>query len=227
MAGLSSSRSRTKVPIAVITLFVLLLGSLAFGGFYFQKYQDLKKESVKTADQRNQEIIAKINVVYALPKDETPVVALVSDEEKFKSEYPVFTTAKLGDALLLYEKAGQAVLYRESENKVIGTASFTVNKGVAVHIIGRVEQQNTTQSALETALGSKISISSKATSTNQYSGVSVFDKSAKNGELASQIAALLGGVVSTVAPTGETIPDTTNIVVIIGTAQTAQEIPSQ
>jgi hypothetical protein len=216
VAGLSTSRSRSKSSGIVAVLVVLLVASLAFGGVYFQKYQTLRKDSSKTADERNKELIDKINGVYELPKDETPVVAIVSDEQKFKGEYPVFTTAKLGDALLLYEKAGQAVLYRESENKIIGTATFTVNKGASVHIIGSVEAQNSTQTTLETKLVGKVTIASKATSTNQTTGVSVFDKSGENTELASQIATTLSGVVTTTAPVGETIPDGADIVIVMG-----------
>jgi ATPase subunit of ABC transporter with duplicated ATPase domains len=194
---------------------------MAFGGYYYSKYQTLRNESAKTADERNEALIAMINEVYELPKDEKPVVAIVSDEAKFKEEYPVFTTAKLGDALLLFEKAGQAILFRESENRVIGTATFTVNRGASVHIIGSVEAQNATQTTLESKQQGKVTISSKATTTNQFTGVTVYDVSTTNGALASELAATLGGVVTTSAPAGENIPDGTDIVIVLG-ASSAQ-----
>lgn len=218
---MSNLRSRNSVSAIQIVFGILFIGSIVFGGYYFKQYQELKTTSSKTPEQRNEELIAKINKVYELPKDETPVVAVVSDETKFKQEYPVFTTAKKDDTLLLYEKAGQAILFRESENRVIGTASFAVRKGSAVHIIGTTELQNSTEQTLLQKLPDDVRVSGKSTPAGQYTATTVVDLTGQKAELAKKIAEAVGGTVVAALPSGEKASDGAEIVVIVGSV-TAQ-----
>jgi len=215
---MANLRTRTKIAPLPLMMGVLLIGALVFGGYYFRQYQDLKATSSKSAEEKNKELVAKINNVYALPKDEDPVVAIVSDEEAFKKEYPVFTTAKKGDSLLLYEKASQAILYRESENKIIGTASFTVRKGSAVQIIAGSDRQNSTEQTLTSKLGADIRVSGKSTPVGQYTVTTVVDLTGQKSELASKIAEALGATVVTTLPAGEIATEGAELVVIVANA---------
>lgn len=215
---MANLRTRTKIAPLPLMMGVLLIGALAFGGYYFRQYQDLKATSSKSAEEKNKELVEKINNVYALPKDEDPVVAIVSDEEAFKKEYPVFTTAKKGDSLLLYEKASQAILYRESENKIIGTASFTVRKGSAVQIIAGSDRQNSTEQTLTSKLGADIRVSGKSTPVGQYTVTTVVDLTGQKSELASKIAEALGATVVTTLPAGEIATEGAELVVIVANA---------
>lgn len=226
---MSNLKNRPKLPILNLIFIVLLAGSLAFGGYYFKQYQNLKTTSSKSAEEKNIELVEKINKVYALPKDEDPVVAIVSDEETFKKEYPVFTTAKKEDSLLLYEKAGQAILYRDSENKVIGTASFAVRKGSAVQIIASAELQNSTELTLTTKFPNDVRVSGKSTPTGQYTATTVVDLSGQKADLAKKIADAVGGTVVAALPTTEKATDGAEIVVIVANAQvtTAEPTPAQ
>ena len=208
-------RKNSRISALTLVLSVLLVGSLAFGGYYFKQFQDLKSVTSKTPEEKNEELIAKINNVIELPKDEDPVVAVVSDEEKFKAEYPVFTSAKKDDSLLLYEKAGQAILYRESENRVIGTATFAVKKGSSVHIIGSVETQNATESTLTEVLANEISVSGKSTPKSSYSSTTVVDLTGQKNDLAQKIANALGATIATALPSGEEVSEGTEIAVIV------------
>ena len=165
-----------------------------------------------------------------MPKDEEPVVAIVSDEETFKKEYPVFTTAKKGDSLLLYEKASQAILYRESENRVIGTATFAVRKGSAVHIVASGAVQNSTEQTLTAKLGADVRISGKSEPIGQYAATTVVDLTGQKSDLAKKVAETLGGTVVTSLPAGEKASDGAEIVVIMGSApvsNTPTEQPTQ
>jgi hypothetical protein len=206
---------RPKIAPVPLIFGLLFIGALAFGGYYFRQYQDLKTVSSKTPEEKNQELVATINKVYALPKDETPVVAIVSDEEAFKKEYPVFTTAKKGDSLLLYEKASQAILYRESENKIIGTATFSVRKGSAVQIIATGELQNSTEQTLTTKLGTDIRVSGKSTPVGQYTATTVVDLTGQKADLAAKIAEAVGGTVVSALPQGEKPSDGAEITVVV------------
>jgi hypothetical protein len=222
---MANLRTRTKIAPLPFILGVLLIGALVFGGYYYRQYQDLKSTSSKSAEEKNKELVAKINEVYALPKEEDPVVAIVSDEEAFKKEYPVFTTAKKGDSLLLYEKASQAILYRESENKVIGTASFTVRKGSAVQIIASAEQQNSTEQTLTEKLGADIRVNGKSTPVGQYTATTVVDLTGQKAELATKIAEALGATVVTTLPSGETATEGAELVVIVANATASVPTP--
>lgn len=210
-------KSGRRISVFTLTLAILLVISLGFGGYYFKQYRDLKNVSAKTPEEKNKELVAKINKVYELPKDEDPVVAVVSDEEKFKSEYPVFTAAKKDDSLLLYEKAGQAILFRESENRVIGTATFAVKKGSAVHIIGSVESQNSTEALLTQKLANDVRISGKSTPLATYTATTVIDLTGQKPDVAKKIAEALGGTVVSSLPAGEKASDGAEIAVVIGT----------
>lgn len=215
-------QSKRSVNVPLIVLSLLFVGATAFGGIYYSKYQDLKTETAKTADERNKELVAKINAVYELPKDETPVVAIVSEEETFKKEYPVFTTAKKGDVLLLYEKAGQAVLYRESENKVIGTATFAVKKAAVVQIIASTDLQAATEKTLTEKLPNDVRVGGKSTPKNSYTSTTVIDLTGQKADLAKSIATAVGGTVVAALPSEEVATEGAEIVVIVASQQVAE-----
>ena len=210
--------SRPQVPIMIVALLILLAGSIAFGGYYFKQYRTLKAASSKTADQVNEELVTEISKVYELPKDEKPVFALVSDEATFKKEYPVFTSAKKGDDLLLYEKAGQAILYRPSEKKVIGTASFAVKRSSNVAIIAAVTEQSTTEKILQDKLADSIKVTSKSTPVGSYTTSQVIDVSGKQAAAAKAIADTIGATVVSSLPPSEKAPTGADIVVIVANA---------
>lgn len=53
-----------------------------------------------------------------LPTDETPSIAEIKDVTKL-SDQPFYAIAQNGDKVLVYQKAGKALLYRPSTKKVI------------------------------------------------------------------------------------------------------------
>jgi hypothetical protein len=61
-----------------------------------------------------------------LPQGETPTVANVSDADAAKKQSAFFVDAQNGDKVLMYVKAGQAILYRPSTNKIIKVAPLTL-----------------------------------------------------------------------------------------------------
>lgn len=71
-------------------------------------------------------LIEEINklVYLPLPEDEIPTIVSVSNLEPYKNQ-PIFQNARVGDTLLIFKKAMRAILYRQSENKVIGDFPLT------------------------------------------------------------------------------------------------------
>ena len=216
-----SLQKNRKIPISSLVLTVALLASLIFGGMYFKKYSDLKKQSSKTAEQINEELIAKVGKVYQLPSDETPVILNVNkDPSEFttdqeKSFAKTFKDLKKDDIILLYEKASLAVEYRPSDNKVISTATLTINNVTDVGIIASTDAQTTMSNLLATKLGTEVRVGNKSTPVGQYSTTIVVDISGKKADIAQKVADAVGGSVAKNLPSDEIVPDGAEIVVLV------------
>ena len=63
----------------------------------------------------------------ALPSDEKPTVATITDVEKLK-EQVFFKNAMNNDKVLIYTKAKKAILYRPSENKIVEVGAVNINQ---------------------------------------------------------------------------------------------------
>lgn len=72
-------------------------------------------------------LIGTVGKLMNLPTGETPTVAAVSDVAAAQKQSPFFANAQNGDKVLLYVKAGEAILYRPSTNKIILVAPLTFN----------------------------------------------------------------------------------------------------
>ena len=220
-------QSRKKVPILTLTLTILLIGSLVFGGMYFKKYNDLKKKSSQTAEDANKALISKVGKVYQLPSGETPVVLNVNKDPKDfttdqeKAFATTFKDLKKDDVILLYEKASLAIEYRPSENKVISTASLAINTSTNVALIATADSQTTLTNLLTTKLASDVKVGGKATPTAQYTTTTVVDLTGKKTEIAKKVADAVGGTVASSLPAGEAAPEGAEIVVVAANASPA------
>lgn len=69
----------------------------------------------------NQKLVEQVGKLIVLPTDEEPTIATVSDLTKLKDQ-PFFAKAKLGDKVLIYNRAKKAILYRPGDNQIIELA---------------------------------------------------------------------------------------------------------
>ena len=104
------------------TLIVILV-ILAFIGYilcyhYYTEAQSLKKTSDQVAQEQAVKITAEVAQLMQLPTDESPSVVTVTDKSKV-ADQPFFKNAQNGDALLVYSKNMEAIIYRPSTNKII------------------------------------------------------------------------------------------------------------
>ena len=220
-----SIQSKKRIKILPIIILLIMIGEGVFGGIYFKKYTDLKRESAKTVEQKNKELVDKVSKVYQLPSGEEPVILNVNKDPKDfttdqeKAFAATFKDLKKGDIILLYEKAAVAVEYRPSEGKVISTASLAVSTNATnVALIATPETQATLTGTLNNKLASEIKIGGKATPTGQYTSTTVVDLTGKKSELAKKIADTLGATVANAVPDGEQKPDGAEIVIIAANA---------
>ena len=127
----------------VRTLFeILLVAGLAGLGLWawtlHSDNQDLKKQVTVlnnnpqiAVQKQTQELITAVSKLMQLPSGETPTVANVSDATQAKQQSAFFKDAQNGDKVLMYVKAGQAILYRPSTNKIVLVAPLTFNEDKA------------------------------------------------------------------------------------------------
>lgn len=111
----------------------LLVAAVAAGVVYFiaQKRPSLiglPKNGLEVQAETDA-LIAEVGKLYALPTDEKPTVATITDVDKLKDQ-PLFKNAKNGDKVLIYTTANKAILYRPSEKRIIEVGSVNIGNQV-------------------------------------------------------------------------------------------------
>lgn len=106
-------------------LLVLLLLSLAGNGYLVMKVKKLGADPQVAAKQEAAELIAEVGKLIALPADEEPTIATVTDPEQLKSQ-AFFASAQKGFKVLLYATAKKAILYDPINKKIIEVAPINI-----------------------------------------------------------------------------------------------------
>lgn len=101
--------------------FILLLGVVVVSWAY---QTDLDRQLVQgrkaqTKEQEVQSTIARVATLMTLPSDEEPVIATILDAETLAAEQPFYQGVQNGDKLLVYPKAGKAILYAVESHKIL------------------------------------------------------------------------------------------------------------
>lgn len=116
---------------------ILMLLVIGLGLWSWQLYTDSKalRSEVVTLEVNPQAAIQKqtdsliqnVSRLITLPAGETPTIANVSDAAQARQQSAFFNNAQNGDKVLMYVKAGEAILYRPSTGKIILVAPLTFN----------------------------------------------------------------------------------------------------
>lgn len=107
-----------KWLLVVIVLVVLAFGGLLYGYVHTKNQLNAAKNPTAAGKTEAEKITNQIKDSVELPTGETPTLATVNDVSKLKAQ-AFFKNAQNGDKVLVYTKAGVAVLYRPSTQKVI------------------------------------------------------------------------------------------------------------
>lgn len=111
------------IILLAIGLIILVIG------YVHTKNQLKQLSNPQTVTQNEtQDLIAKVGKLVVLPTGETPTLATVNDATKLKNQ-AFFKNAQNGDKVLIYNKAGQAILYRPSTNKIVQDSFVNLNNG--------------------------------------------------------------------------------------------------
>ena len=122
----SSAGSKKWVRFIGGLVIIALIAWLAYGYITTRNQLEQAKSPSGTGQTQTQQLVNRVGQLVDLPQNETPTIATVNDAAKLKSQ-AFFASAKDGDKVLIYSKAGKAVLYRPSTNRVIEYS--TVNLG--------------------------------------------------------------------------------------------------
>lgn len=161
----------------------------------------------------NDEIVTQINKELSISGDGNPAVLEVVD--KSKVEQPFLDQSENGDKVVLYYKAGRAVLYRPSEERIVHQGTYTPPDAKVFIRAGTGDGAKIDQVRSELEQIDDVDIVSQDTSTKQdYQGIVVVSVTDRYDEAVQQIARELGGTISRL-PAGETFPDA-DILVIVG-----------
>lgn len=117
-----------KYFMPIITIFAL--GLAVF--MYFQIMQ-MRKSPQAAAIKETKEVVAKVSKLVALPADETPTIATVSDPEALKDQ-AFFKNALKGDKVLIYTNAKKAILYSVTTDKILDIAPLNIGNAPAARI---------------------------------------------------------------------------------------------
>jgi phage gp45-like len=217
---MANLKPKSSVNIPMLIMLVLFAASAGVNFYQYKKYKDYKVVASKTTEQKNKEYIDKIGKVYQLPSGEEPVVLNVNkdpkdfttDQEKAFSK--TFKDLAKGDIVLLYEKAGLAIQYRESSNKVISTASLAIKSATSVAIIAPTTTQESLASTVTAKLGADVKVGTKSTPSGQYTATTVVDLTGQKPDIAKRIAESINATVASVLPSAEKTPEGAEIVII-------------
>ena len=117
----------TSIIALVFLILIVFLFSLMSDRNKLQSQVNKLSSSSSTSkpDEVNK-LTREISIVFQLPSGETPTLATVSDVSKVRNQ-AFFKDAQNGDKVLLYSKAGEAILYRPSTKKIISVAPVNLN----------------------------------------------------------------------------------------------------
>ena len=224
-----------KFNILPTVLVILALIGAGFGGYEYYQKEKHYEDPQKVVSEQQRRLIAKVGKLIELPQGEDPTVATIRDKEKLK-EQAFFARAENEDKVLIYTQAKRVILYRPSTDKVIEVAPLNIGDAAgqtAGISTDNQEPQNvkivfyngTNESGLSTSAESDLKsklpnvtfevVYKAAARKKDYTKTVVVDLPGSKGDVANQIAQALNGEVGNL-PDGETKPNNTEIVVILG-----------
>lgn len=114
----------TKPILAIIILIIIASVSLFY---FYSKTVSLKQNQDKENEAKVTMLVDKIGKLIALPTNEKPVVAMISDTKPFVNN-PFFAKAKVGDYLIVYPVSKTALIYDDKSNIIVEVATLKIGQ---------------------------------------------------------------------------------------------------
>lgn len=113
-----------KIAMSIIAAVVVAL--IVAIGYQWWTISSIKSTQDGNTDsaQQIQKVVDEASKIAVLPS-ETPTLATVSDQTKL-ADQEFFSDARDGDKVLMYTTARKAIIYRESENKIVNMGPIAI-----------------------------------------------------------------------------------------------------
>ncbi len=111
----------SKQKFMNIGISLVALIAIGLGAYFYYQLHNLKVNEELTLTKEAEDLLSSVAKLYLIPTGEEPTIATVSDPNALRGQ-SFFTASQKGDKVLIFTKAGKAVLYRPSINKIIETA---------------------------------------------------------------------------------------------------------
>lgn len=125
-----SKRNKRIIKLAMYIILILLLIAGAYYGY--NKYTSTDSYKAKQVESEAKDLVSQVSKLMILP-DETPAIFNIQDPEKLVSQQLFFKGAEKDDKLMVFQKAGKAVLYSPSKNKIINVGPITFDQPAAAN----------------------------------------------------------------------------------------------
>ena len=210
------------IPAIVILIIVIASGGLTALGIK-QKPEVLGlSKGAATLQAEADKLVAKVSKLIDLPTDEKPTVATITDISKL-ADQAFFKNAKNGDKVIIYTNAKKAILYRESENKILEvgavnisgqlqatSANFALYNGTGITGLTKTFEEQFTQAVTGATIVSRVNAAK-----NDYGETILIDLTGQRGDEANRMAQALGIKVASL-PEGENKPEGADFLIIVG-----------
>ena len=117
-----------RSTILIIFVAILAIGSLGSAVLFHYRYTQLQKNPNLAAEQKNKNLISAVGKLFNVESNETPTLAIITEEEKVRASNEFFARVKNGDAVLFYAQMKKAVLYRPSTNQIVEIVPLILEK---------------------------------------------------------------------------------------------------
>ncbi len=134
--------TRNKWIIGVVVLIILVV----IGRYAYAKYTSSPSYQQEKAVAEQKTLVASVSKLMVLPEEE-PAIFIVQDPNQLVSQQLFFKGAEKGDKLMIFQKAGKAVLYSESRNMIINVGPVTFDQAAQANTnpsLQKDTQSNTT-----------------------------------------------------------------------------------
>lgn len=115
-----------KKLIYGVILVVVIAAGVSSSLYFYSKYKDLKNNPAQVSQQNAIDLKNRVAKLITVP-DEVPTIATVNDASKLKSQ-TFFKDAQDGDKVLIFTQAKEAMIYRESTNKLINVGPISLSQ---------------------------------------------------------------------------------------------------
>ncbi|PID33173.1 hypothetical protein CR969_02215 [Candidatus Saccharibacteria bacterium] len=128
MARRSQQKIVKKSKRSNIILTAIILGLLSSTAFFAWQANYLKDQANNSQSEKVKqvnELRAKIEKLIIIPKEERVLVGTYKADTDLAKD-PFFKDAKDGDKYLIFSESGKAIIYRESDNKLVNVGPIAV-----------------------------------------------------------------------------------------------------